>query len=86
MSRLSDELGDDLEKVLRELHRVLKALGDSAEELRASASGAIEATGPVRETIQEAQNTVEAQVRERPWTSLVVAFIAGAIVGSLLKR
>lgn len=86
MNGISDELGDDLEKVLRELHRVLKALGDSAEDLRASATGALEATAPVRETMQDAQTAVEDQVKERPWTSLLIAFIAGAILGSLVGR
>jgi ElaB/YqjD/DUF883 family membrane-anchored ribosome-binding protein len=84
MNGISDELGDDLEKVLRELHRVLKALGDSAENLRSSATGALEAAAPVRETMQDAQTAVEDQVKERPWTSLLIAFIAGAILGSLL--
>ena len=86
MNRMSDELGDDLEKVLREVHRVLKALGDSAENLRTSATGALEATAPVGETIRDAQTAVEDQVKERPWTSLLIAFIAGAVLGSLLGR
>ncbi len=86
MDRIADELRHDLETVLRELHRVLKALGDGAERLRDSAADAAEDLAPVRAVLEDAPAAIEERVKEHPWTSLVLAFLAGALVATLLRR
>ena len=86
---------DDVDQTVSDLKDDVSAL---AEELEGSASDAMrqtlrrieDAVADIYETVAEQGSrgveAIERQIDERPWTSLLVAFGLGCLVGLLVRR
>ena len=82
VASVEDEVGD----VLRELHRILRAFGDTAEQVRESMARAVDTAGPVQDSVVATKSAIEDTVQRHPWTSLLIAFLAGAIASAVVRR
>lgn len=84
-------LRDDLESLARSILEAGKAGSSEARErLETEARKRLEqlkhVAGAAREKGERARETVESQIKERPITSVLVAFGAGLLLGKLLDR
>ena len=82
VASVEGEVGD----VLRELHRILHAFGDTAEQVRESMARAVDTAGPVQDGVVATKSAIEDSVQKHPWTSLLIAFLAGAIASAVARR
>lgn len=80
------DLEGEIGEVLRELHRILRTFGDTAEQVRESMARAVESAGPVQDGVAATKTTIEEAVQKHPWTSVLVAFLAGVITATVARR
>jgi ElaB/YqjD/DUF883 family membrane-anchored ribosome-binding protein len=87
----ADRLAADFQAFVGDVDQALKSAshlpGDSLSAARSKLEEKVaQARAQVADGIGEARDAGEAYLRERPWTFVGVALLAGAVAGMLLAR
>lgn len=87
----ADRLAADFQAFVGDVEQALKSAsqlpGDSLSTVRSKLEEKVaQARTTLLDGVSEARDAGEAYVRERPWTFIGVALLAGAIAGMLLAR
>jgi ElaB/YqjD/DUF883 family membrane-anchored ribosome-binding protein len=90
-SAKADRLAVDFQAFVADVEQALKSAshlpGDSLSTARAKLEEKVaQARATLVDSVSEARDAGEAYLRERPWTFIGVALLAGAVAGMLLAR
>lgn len=84
-------LTEDISAIKRDLGAVVRRGGEVASErathlMNGAADGARELTDRARRRAVAAQDRVESFASDRPFTTIVIAAVSGAVIAALLSR
>ena len=90
-SAKADRLAADFQAFVGDVEQVLRSAsqlpGDSLSAARSKLEEKVaQARAQLTDGVSEARDAGEAYLRERPWTFIGVALLAGAVAGMLLAR
>ena len=85
--RDADQVRVDIEKLKADIAALTDSLKTLAGDVGVEGASAVRAAGQkTREHVNQAAETVEQQIVERPFSSVLVAFGVGLLLGKLLDR